>query len=48
MDHASSGDFCRQVICDLGGRNKIEEIDPFTPVATVQAGAPDAGRNSFA
>ncbi|WP_292440301.1 hypothetical protein [Mesorhizobium sp.] len=48
MDHASSGDFCRQVICDLGWRNQIEEIDPFTPVATVQAGALGTGRNPFA
>ncbi|TGP21843.1 MULTISPECIES: FAD-binding oxidoreductase [unclassified Mesorhizobium] len=28
-----------QVICDLGGLNQIEEIDPFARVAIVQAGA---------
>ncbi|MBZ9867676.1 MULTISPECIES: FAD-binding oxidoreductase [unclassified Mesorhizobium] len=27
-----------QVICDLGGLNRIEDIDPFTRVAIVQAG----------
>ena len=27
-----------QVICDLGGLNRIEEIDPFARVAIVQAG----------
>ncbi|RUU69427.1 FAD-binding oxidoreductase [Mesorhizobium sp. M2C.T.Ca.TU.009.01.2.1] len=27
-----------QVICDLGGLNQIEEIDPFARVAIVQAG----------
>ena len=29
-----------QVICDLGGLNRIEEIDPFARVAIVQAGTP--------
>ncbi|RWM29758.1 FAD-binding oxidoreductase [Mesorhizobium sp.] len=28
-----------QVICDLGGLNRIEEIDPFARVAIIQAGA---------
>ncbi|RWA69692.1 hypothetical protein [Mesorhizobium sp.] len=44
MDHAPAGDFCRQVICDLGGLNQVEEIDPFAHVATVHAGVLGAGR----
>ncbi|TGQ50046.1 hypothetical protein EN836_30820 [Mesorhizobium sp. M1C.F.Ca.ET.193.01.1.1] len=37
MDHAPAGDFCRQVICDLGGLNQIEEIDLFAHVAVMQS-----------